>query len=295
MKRCRKCGNEIVKGHSACPFCGTSYVNPIAVLMTFCLFTFAVIIFSSFYTSGNGFDAFKDIDFQEIENIFNVKSSERAEKYYQEGRAKVLNGKYAEGIRDLNKAIKNKPDDARFYFQRAYANNQIDGPDVIEDYTTAISINPSYHEAYFNRGTKYLNMEKYDLALTDIEKAIELNQGRSDYYFQRGYVKYHLDMYQECIEDFQKSAESEKFKYRSYNYIGLAYFDLKNYKEAIKYLKQAVDIKQDEYSIYLIALSYEKMEKYKEALEYYDKTLEVNPNYDSARINKQELLKKMGQ
>lgn len=45
---------------------------------------------------------------------------------------------------------------------------------AIKSYDKAIEINPNYSDAYFHRGTAYLNDFKFDEAISDYDKAIEL-------------------------------------------------------------------------------------------------------------------------
>ena len=45
---------------------------------------------------------------------------------------------------------------------------------AIKSYDKAVELNPNYSDAYFHRGTAYLNDFKFDEALKDFDKAIEL-------------------------------------------------------------------------------------------------------------------------
>ena len=56
----------------------------------------------------------------------------------------------------------------------------------MEDYTTAIDINPEHVNAYINRGNAYCDRGEYDIAIADHTKAIDINPNHVTAYFNRG-------------------------------------------------------------------------------------------------------------
>ncbi len=58
--------------------------------------------------------------------------------------------------------------------------------EAITDYTSAIDANPSYAEAYNNRGYTYMRLRNYDAALLDLTKAISLRNTYAQAYMNRG-------------------------------------------------------------------------------------------------------------
>ncbi len=52
---------------------------------------------------------------------------------------------------------------------------QKDFDSAIVAYTKAIEYNPSYSEAYYNRGLAYADKKEFEQAISDYTKAIELN------------------------------------------------------------------------------------------------------------------------
>ena len=66
--------------------------------------------------------------------------------------------------------------DAIVYFSRG-VDNQIIGDDekAIEDFNSALEIDPNYRDAYFSRGMSYKNIGNYTKAIEDFNSALEID------------------------------------------------------------------------------------------------------------------------
>ena len=60
---------------------------------------------------------------------------------------------------------------------------------AIQDYDKAIEINPKYAEAYFNRGSAYLEQGDPIVAIQDYDMAIALDPKFAAAYVNRGYAR----------------------------------------------------------------------------------------------------------
>ena len=60
---------------------------------------------------------------------------------------------------------------------------------AIDNYTSAIKINPDYAKAYNNRGSAYANLENYKAAIADYTSAIRINPDFASAYKNRGLAK----------------------------------------------------------------------------------------------------------
>ena len=57
--------------------------------------------------------------------------------------------------------------------------------DCIKHYSMALSVDPSYVEAYNGRGQAYLETKKFDLALADFDQAIKANMSSPRLFMNR--------------------------------------------------------------------------------------------------------------
>ena len=76
---------------------------------------------------------------------------------------------------------------------------------AIIDFTESITLNSSSWQAYYNRGTCYLNLKKYNLAIIDFTESIELNSSRWEFYLGRAFCYESLQKYNLAITDYQKT------------------------------------------------------------------------------------------
>ena len=116
----------------------------------------------------------------------------------------IQNGKYSDGIENINKSLEIKNDWEIPYFYRAVAQHALENFDeAILDYTKAISYNAKMIDAYYNRAQILLSrkdIENPDLkrVISDLEKAIELDENFID-------ALYAMAAAQLKIKDYHKS------------------------------------------------------------------------------------------
>lgn len=99
-------------------------------------------------------------------------SLEIAEQLKTEANKLLQEKKYMDALRKYTEAIDLKIDtkkNAIYYTNRAIVNNTLENfGSAIEDTTNALKCDPTYIKAYWRRYTAYLNLSKYDEALTDL-------------------------------------------------------------------------------------------------------------------------------
>ena len=102
---------------------------------------------------------------------------------------------------------------------------------VIEACTQIIKYNPSDGMSYYNRGSIYNNLEKYDKALKDFDDAILIMPNYASAYNNRGLVLDKLKRHDEAISDFDYAIGLEPSSITYYNRAN-SYFEQEKYKEA---------------------------------------------------------------
>ena len=74
--------------------------------------------------------------------------------------------------------------------------------EALEDFNTALKLDPDNGDAHFNRGTVYFEQKKYDLALKDFDAAVADNPDDPALVFNRGLTKYRLGNKTGAAKDF---------------------------------------------------------------------------------------------
>lgn len=96
---------------------------------------------------------------------------------------------------------------AKDYYQKSFQFiNAGQTQDAIDLLTLAISKDPVYFDAYYNRAAMYFCQKKYSLALNDYNRAIELNPQNAGAYAGRGSVYDKMNKADRSLSDFKTAA-----------------------------------------------------------------------------------------
>jgi tetratricopeptide (TPR) repeat protein len=126
-----------------------------------------------------GLDAYKKGDYKEAIRLFSVAIKENpnsAESYYERAKAYCGMGDHEKAIEDCGEAIGIKPDFADAYYSRGGAYIVIGKNDkAIADLSEVLRLNPNYPIARYDRAAAYKVLGEYDKAIADLDAAIALN------------------------------------------------------------------------------------------------------------------------
>ena len=158
---------------------------------------------------------------------------------------------------------KNQPDSAFGYFLRAkdkYVKNDYSG--AIIDFNYAIELDPNLFEAYYNRAILKKKINDFEGAVNDYDIFISENKNDIDAYLDRALCKADMNDFDGCIDDLKTAIEIDSEYSRSYFVMGFI-------------LNQIGQID--------------------EAKRYFDISLSIDPNYDSALLERAKIysLKKL--
>lgn len=109
----------------------------------------------------------------------------------------------------------------------------------IEDYSSAIEIQPYHYRAYNNRGIVYGILGKLEKALSDFNKVIEIDNNYADGYSNRGAAYHRLGRLNLAIEDYEKAIRLNPQDTRSMYNLGLIYSDRGQESQSLTYFKMA--------------------------------------------------------
>jgi Tfp pilus assembly protein PilF len=112
-----------------------------------------------------------------------------AEAARRSGNARLQAGEYALAIEEFNTALRLDPKSAEAYHGRGLAHLQLGEYDrAVADLSETIQLNPTEFRAFFNRGVMYSRTGDYDRALADFGEAIRLNPNYAKAYLARSRV-----------------------------------------------------------------------------------------------------------
>ena len=102
-------------------------------------------------------------------------SDEKAAIYSNLGKAKMLQGKIKEALKNYDYSIRLDPKQYTAWLNRALAKQKAgDFKGAVSDFNTCLEINPKMAEAYYNRALLFLEMNNKENACNDLRQASEL-------------------------------------------------------------------------------------------------------------------------
>ncbi len=169
----------------------------------------------------------------------------QAEAYFNRGKSYANAEAYEKAITDFNKAAQlnyniagsnynsglaslrlNQPQEAKKYLSKALKSDteskhsgnayhllgvmemmQNKNGDAIDYFDKAIEIDPTYADAFYNRGIAYGLLQKPQKALNDLNKCLELGKNSSDVYFAMGVQKINLNDFASGCKDLRTAAD----------------------------------------------------------------------------------------
>lgn len=133
---------------------------------------------------------------------------ERSMVHLNRGFAYQSNGNYAIAIQDYDTAIELNPKAADLYVSRGVAYGiQEQYDEAIANFDKAIELEPDNAEAYINRGNAYDFRGQHDRAVDDYSMAIKLNPNDVDAYVNRGVTYRTMGQRDKAMADFRKAIE----------------------------------------------------------------------------------------
>lgn len=132
---------------------------------------------------------------------------ENSEGYFYKGYAYYQLGNYTKAINNFSKAISVNPSHIESLHYRGYikANYFKDYRSAINDFSKALSIDPEENRVYVSRGFTYEKIGEYYKAISDYNLSIEIDSTNSIAYRNRGRAYGFLNQKIAACNDFKKS------------------------------------------------------------------------------------------
>jgi lipoprotein NlpI len=152
-------------------------------------------------------------------------------------------GDYDRAIQDFNSAIRINPRIANAFNNRGIAYDYKSEYDrAIQDYEQAIRLQPNYPDAFNNRGLVYQELGKYDQALQDFDQAIHLKPDYAEAIASRAATYTAKGEYDRAIEECTRAIKLEPNYAGNFNDRATAYLGKKDYQRALQDLDHAVQL-----------------------------------------------------
>ena len=197
------------------------------------------------------------------------------EAYSFRGNAKYELGEYNNAAEDFSLAIEKDPNEAEHYFDRSWAYHYMDkDEDAFVDINKAIEIKPKTSLYYFDKGRFEYWAERYKEAVISFTKGIELKPTENKYLF-RGNCYLELEEFDLALSDFNSAIEIDSEFARAYYRRGILYKRLEQLEKAENDFKKAIEL-CPKYDDAMIELGFVRIQLgKKDAMKYFNKAIKA--------------------
>lgn len=109
-------------------------------------------------------------------------------------------------------------------------------------FTQCINLKDDMHEAYYNRGTVYILMKKYDLALIDFNQCLKLKQDYNLAHYQKGIALQNLKNYDLALQSYSIAIKNDPMFKDAFFNRAWTYIDLKDTAQACQDFQMCKDL-----------------------------------------------------
>ncbi len=178
---------------------------------------------------------------------FSTALSQQPTEYLQRGNDAYSKRDFKRAIEQYTLAISGAPNMHEALFNRGLCFLEMDSSaKAIKDFDSVAKIKPDFHEVFRTRGYLHMRSRNFELALKDMDKYISVMPNEPDSYINRGHVKNEMGNSAGSIEDFSKAISLDSTNADAY--LARAVVKVKSSQEvdAYKDFKKAAELRPDD-------------------------------------------------
>jgi tetratricopeptide (TPR) repeat protein len=204
--------------------------------------------------------------------------------------AKSREEQLRKAIEDYTSAIRIDPGDAGAYRNRGLAFAEAeDYGSAFRDYDKAIALDIKDPLSYFFRGTAHGRGQDFNRALVDFDRAIQFDPTFVQAFIGRGAVLTIIDDLEGAMEDFDRATTLDPRSYDAYNLRGVVYNRLGDTREAMYNFQRAIDIDQTRPEAYdNRAIAFSREDEHGQAQQDCNEATRLAPGYVGTYMTREE-------
>ncbi len=174
--------------------------------------------------------------------------AESGSSLFDNGIAEFQKGRYQDAVFWFTKLIEKEPFNAKAYKNRGVARLSLQKYDMaIEDLNSALNPDLQMEDITGNLGPAWHYKEEYKKAMDDFNSALNLDPDLEGIHSNIGVAWYYAREYQKAISEYDKELKKHPENYSAFFNRALSWVELKEYQKALNDLESVLTIKPDEY------------------------------------------------
>ncbi|XP_078682864.1 uncharacterized protein LOC144917111 isoform X2 [Branchiostoma floridae x Branchiostoma belcheri] len=166
--------------------------------------------------------------------LLSVQHQEAAEVYYYLGLCHLELFQYMDALEAFNNALKVNPSYAEAYYQRGLTRLRLKQSKGIQDFNRALALDPYIFQAFLSRAAYYGMKGRYTKAIMNCNEAIKLQPNSVRAYLYRGALKYYVKTYKLAVKDLSKAASIDRTCSLAYFNRAVCYHEMKDFEKALQ-------------------------------------------------------------
>ncbi len=174
--------------------------------------------------------------------------AESGSTLFDNGIAEFQKGRYQDAIFWFTKLIEKEPFNAKAYKNRGVARLSLQKYDMaIEDLNNALNPDPQLEDLAGTLSPAWHYKDEYKKAMDDFNSALNLDPDLEGIHSNIGVAWYYAREYKKAIEEYSKEIKKFPENYSAFFNRALSWVELKEYENALNDLETVLNIKPDEY------------------------------------------------
>ena len=200
-------------------------------------------------------------------------------------------------MEEFRSAIELNPNSEEALFNLADAQKELGNyGSAVSNYIAVISLNPKNAEAHHNKGVAELHLNESNQAIQSFDKALRINPTMGSAYGNRANAYLQLQELETALKDFDKLIQFFPDLAAGYHSRGVVLGKLYEFDRAIKDLKKAIDLRPKHSEAHnSLGQLMQDLHRYDKALGHYDRAIKLNPSNLDHQYNRSVCLRSLGE
>ena len=183
---------------------------------------------------------------------------------------------------------------------------------ALEEFRTALHIDPNYYKAQYNMGNTFFAMERFEEAIIAWQKALIIEPQLEHAIYNIAFTYFTMGLscpgperarhyFDDAALEFQKAISMRPDNIDSHLHLGLTWYELECYDQAIDEYNKVIEADPDHsYAYYNLGNVYYELgirnhERYRDALTAFKTAIKLNPEDDKSHNNIADCYLRLGQ
>jgi tetratricopeptide (TPR) repeat protein len=208
--------------------------------------------------------------------------------YLLRGSAYVRLGRLAAALDDWGTAIKLEPKHPLAWYNRGTTYLNLGRPEeAVADLSRAVELDPNYAHAWTNLGHAHLKLRQLDRSIADYTRAILLAPNDTFAWHGRGYAYFSRAQYEKAITNYTRATELAPNYVRSWQNLGAAHSMLGQYDKALAACSRAIALDPKNGHLWHgQGVAYAGLGQYDKAVAAYTQAIQLSREYKYAYLSR---------